>query len=52
MICATPVAGSRPDRRKPMLWDIERKLAADDARPIIFYRDGGPVGSPMSRGSH
>ena len=26
-----------PERRKPLLWEIERKLAADDARPIIFY---------------
>jgi peptide/nickel transport system substrate-binding protein len=30
-----------PERRKSVLWEIERKLAADDARPIIFYRNGG-----------
>ena len=30
-----------PARRKAILWQIERKLAADDARPIIFYNDGG-----------
>ncbi len=28
-------------RRKQILWQIERKLAEDDARPIIFYADGG-----------
>ena len=28
-------------RRKEILWQIERKLADDDARPIIFYADGG-----------
>ena len=25
------------ERRKQLLWDIERKLAEDYARPIIFY---------------
>src|SRR5262249_4442698 len=28
-------------RLKQILWQIERKLAEDDARPIIFYADGG-----------
>ena len=27
--------------RKQILWQIERKLAADDVRPIIFYADIG-----------
>ena len=30
-----------PARRKQILWQIERKLAEEDARPIIFYADGG-----------
>jgi len=28
-------------RRKQILWRIERKLAEDDTRPIIFYADRG-----------
>ena len=28
-------------RRKQILWQIERRLAEDDARPIIFYADRG-----------
>jgi peptide/nickel transport system substrate-binding protein len=29
------------EKRKLLVWQIERKLAEDDARPIIFYsRDG------------
>jgi peptide/nickel transport system substrate-binding protein len=30
-----------PARRKQILWQIERKLAEEDARPIIFYADDG-----------
>jgi peptide/nickel transport system substrate-binding protein len=39
-----------PERRKPLLWEIERKLAADDARPIIFYRNGGTCRQPYIKG--
>ena len=39
-----------PDRRKAVLWEIERKLAADDARPIIFYRNGGTCRQPYVKG--
>jgi peptide/nickel transport system substrate-binding protein len=39
-----------PDRRKAVLWEIERKLAADDARPIIFYRNGGTCRQPHVKG--
>ena len=39
-----------PERRKPVLWDIERKLAADDARPIIFYRNAGTCRQPYVKG--
>jgi peptide/nickel transport system substrate-binding protein len=39
-----------PDRRKAVLWEIERKLAADDARPIIFYPKGGTCRQPYVEG--
>ena len=38
------------DRRKAALWEIERELAADDARPIIFYRNGGTCRQPHVQG--
>ncbi len=41
---------ANPDRRKAVLWEIERKLAADDARPIIFYRNGGTCRQPYVKG--
>jgi peptide/nickel transport system substrate-binding protein len=25
------------EKRKQLVWEIERRLAADGARPIIFY---------------
>ncbi|MBV8492439.1 MAG: ABC transporter substrate-binding protein, partial [Alphaproteobacteria bacterium] len=33
-------------RRKQILWQIERKLAEDDVRPIIFYADRGSCRRP------
>jgi len=39
-----------PEKRKPLLWAIERKLAEDDARPIIFYAPTGPCWQPYVRG--
>lgn len=33
-------------RRKQILWTIERKLAEDNARPIIFYGRGGTCRQP------
>ena len=36
-------------RRKQLLWEIERQLAEDNARPIIFYPPGGTCLRPMSR---
>jgi peptide/nickel transport system substrate-binding protein len=39
-----------PGRRKQVLWEIERKLAADDARPIIFYTKGGTCRQPYVKG--
>ena len=39
-----------PARRKQILWQIERKLAEDDARPIIFYADRGSCKRPWVKG--
>jgi len=38
------------ERRKPLLWAIERKLAEDGARPIIFYNRGGSCWEPHVKG--
>ena len=38
------------DKRKQLVWQIERKLAEDDARPIIFYRRGGTCWRPYVKG--
>jgi peptide/nickel transport system substrate-binding protein len=35
-------------RREAVLWEIERNLAEDNARPIIFYRNGGTCVSKAS----
>jgi peptide/nickel transport system substrate-binding protein len=34
-------AEADPDKRKQLVWQIERRLAEDGARPIIFYPRGG-----------
>jgi peptide/nickel transport system substrate-binding protein len=39
-----------PDRRKQILWAIERKLAEDNARPIIFYNRNGTCEQPYVKG--
>ena len=39
-----------PEKRKPLLFDIERKLAEDIARPIIFYTKGGTCRQPYVKG--
>jgi peptide/nickel transport system substrate-binding protein len=31
-------AESHIEKRKQLVWDIERRLARDDARPILFYQ--------------
>jgi peptide/nickel transport system substrate-binding protein len=38
------------DRRKQLVWTIERKLAEDGARPIIFYSRGGTCRQPYVKG--
>ncbi len=37
-------------RRKQLVWAIERKLAEDGARPIIFYSRGGTCWQPYVKG--
>ncbi len=37
-------------RRKQILWAIERELANDNVRPIIFYRRGGTCLRPYIKG--
>jgi peptide/nickel transport system substrate-binding protein len=39
-----------PARRKSILWEIERKLAADNARPILFYARGATCRQPYVKG--
>ena len=37
-------------RRKQLIWAIERKLAEDGARPIIFYSRGATCWRPHVKG--
>ena len=39
-----------PEKRKQLVWEIERKLAEDGARPIIFYPRGGTCWQPYVKG--
>jgi peptide/nickel transport system substrate-binding protein len=39
-----------PERRKPLLWAIERKLAEEGARPTIFYSRAGTCWQPWVKG--
>jgi peptide/nickel transport system substrate-binding protein len=38
------------EKRKQIVWQIERKLAEDGARPIIFYPRGGTCSQPYVKG--
>ncbi len=38
------------DKRKQLVWQIERRLAEDGARPIIFYPRGGTCQQPYVKG--
>jgi peptide/nickel transport system substrate-binding protein len=38
------------ERRKQLVWQVERKLAEDDARPIIFYSRDGTCRQPHVKG--
>ena len=39
-----------PARRKQILWQIERKLAEDHARPILFYLQNAICSRPLVKG--
>jgi peptide/nickel transport system substrate-binding protein len=39
-----------PEKRKQLVWEIERKLADDSARPIIFYDHRATCWQPRVRG--
>jgi peptide/nickel transport system substrate-binding protein len=41
---------SNRDKRKQLIWEIERKLAADRARPIIHYGRGSTCWQPYVKG--
>jgi peptide/nickel transport system substrate-binding protein len=38
------------EKRKQLVWEIERRLAEDGARPIIFYPRGGTCIQPYVKG--
>ena len=38
------------DKRKQLVWEIEKKLAADDARPVLFYPRGAVCHAPELKG--
>jgi len=38
------------EKRKQLVWQIERRLAEDGARPIIFYPRGGTCAQPYVKG--
>jgi peptide/nickel transport system substrate-binding protein len=38
------------EKRKQLVWEIERRLAEDVARPIIFYNRGGTCWQPYVKG--
>jgi peptide/nickel transport system substrate-binding protein len=44
------IAAANPDQRKPLIWEIERKLAEDGARPIIFYDRRATCWQPRVQG--
>jgi peptide/nickel transport system substrate-binding protein len=43
---------TEPDRqkRKKIVWEIERKLIEDDARPILFYTRAANCREPYLKG--
>jgi peptide/nickel transport system substrate-binding protein len=43
-------AEADPAKRKELVWQIERRLAEDGARPIIFYPRGGTCMQPYVKG--
>ena len=43
-------AEADPVKRKKLVWEIERKLAEDGARPIIFYDRRATCWQPYVKG--
>jgi peptide/nickel transport system substrate-binding protein len=43
-------AEADPGKRKQLVWEIERRLAEDGARPIIFYPRGGTCSQSYVKG--
>jgi len=43
-------AESDIEKRKRLVWEIERRLAEEGARPIIFYPRGGTCWQPQVKG--
>jgi peptide/nickel transport system substrate-binding protein len=43
-------AEADPAKRKQLVWEIERRLAEEGARPIIFYPRGGACSQPWVKG--
>jgi peptide/nickel transport system substrate-binding protein len=43
-------AEADPAKRKKLVWEIERRLAEEGARPIIFYPRGGTCSQPYVKG--
>jgi len=41
---------ANPEKRKQVVWQIERKLAEDGARPIIFYDRRATCWNPYVKG--
>ena len=39
------------DKRKNLVWEIERRLAEDGARPVIFYPRGGNMPTTLGEGT-
>jgi peptide/nickel transport system substrate-binding protein len=43
-------AESDPEKRRQLVWQIERKLAEDVARPVIFYPRAAICVQPRVKG--
>jgi peptide/nickel transport system substrate-binding protein len=43
-------AEANQEKRKGLVWEIERRLADDGARPMIFYAPGATCWQPQAKG--
>ena len=39
-----------PEKRRRLVWDIERKLIEDDVRPVLFHPRGVVCNQPWVKG--